>query len=92
MEWLLAGDAGDWQSGVRAAFKDRVVSAEAARVCDVDMASSMLSDERLSEVETLREENHRLREIIGGIRALVSEQTLPVPARGQVSYRAATKR
>jgi len=92
MEWLLAGDAGNWQSSVQAAFKERVVAAEESRVCEADISPAMLSDDPLSEIESLREENRRLREIIGGVRALVAEQTVPVPPKGRLSYRSATKR
>lgn len=91
MEWLLTG-LDHHATEVRAAFTARVQKA-AQKPDEEPVRSSVLREEppdpcvmEGEEVRQLRAENQRLREILGGVRALVAEQTIAPPERRAVTY------
>lgn len=97
MEWLLTG-LDQHGTEVRSAFTERVQGAAAARaepertpaaLCEEPPDARMFESD---EVRRLRAENERLREILGGVRALVAEQTVAPLERMTVTYPAKARR
>lgn len=90
MEWLLTGAN---RSGPNSESPEKSAVPQSSSAPAVVGEDPFLArDQGHAEMQRLRAENKRLREILGGVRALVAEPTIPPPVRASVSYRPAKPR
>lgn len=94
MEWLLTG-----QHTLSRALADSAAEGMLAAAMGsgqdrrpVLNEAPMQAGESYQEVSALREENQRLRDIIGGIRALLASEPVAAVSRGPVDYRRAANK